>query len=135
MTSMFGRSHAAAVLIAGLIGLCTGTAGCGAADKKAATGTSRANSRDVARLVRRENSAVRKCYAAATKEHPGLQATVNVTYTVGTQGAITSVRVTGAEGAFAHCVSDTFARIQGLPILAEPTSFNQSYVFSSGPRP
>lgn len=86
----------------------------------------------VAKVIRRKNSSIRRCYEAALRNNPGLSGKVTVTFTVGTAGTITSVRVAGASGEFSTCITNKFSRIRGLPMLSTPQSFNQSYVFTKG---
>ena len=85
---------------------------------------------DVAKVIRRKNSSVRRCYEAALRNNPGLSGKVTVSFTVGTAGTVTTVRVAGASGEFASCIESKFKRIRGLPLLSTPQSFNQSYVFT-----
>ena len=87
----------------------------------------------VAKVIRRKNSSIRRCYQAALRTQPGLSGNVTVTFTVGTAGLITSARVAGATGGLAACISEEFLRVRGLPMLASPQSFNQSYVFTNHP--
>lgn len=86
----------------------------------------------VAKVIRRKNSAIRRCYEAALRNNPSLSGKVQVQFTVGTAGTITRVNVIGAAGEFASCIESKFTRIRGLPLLTSPQSFNQSYVFTKG---
>lgn len=93
-------------------------------------GGSGAGKSGVAKVIRRKNSAVRRCYEAALRNNPGLSGKVSVQFTVGTAGTITRVNVIGAGGEFATCIKSKFTRIRGLPLLTSPQSFTQSYVFT-----
>ncbi|GEM_PF-1490005 len=93
-------------------------------------GGSGSNKGDVAKVIRRKNSSVRRCYEAALRSNPNLSGKVTVSFTVGTAGTVTSVRVAGAAGEFANCIKKKFKRIRGLPLLTTPQSFAQSYVFT-----
>ncbi len=84
----------------------------------------------VSRVIRRKNSAIRRCYEAALRNNPSLSGKVKVQFTVGTAGTITRVNVIGASGEFASCIKKKFARVRGLPLLSSPQSFSQSYVFT-----
>ena len=87
---------------------------------------------DVAKVVSRKNSAVQKCYEQALRDNPDVGGKVKVTFTVGTEGTVTDVSVSGATGGFADCIKAKFESIRGLPVLASPQTFGQSYVFSKG---
>jgi len=86
----------------------------------------------VAKVIRRKNSSIRRCYEAALRQNPGLSGKVKVQFTVGTAGTVTRVNVIGAGGDFAGCIKSKFSRIRGLPLLSSPQSFTQSYVFTKG---
>jgi outer membrane biosynthesis protein TonB len=93
-------------------------------------GGSGAGKSGVAKVIRRKNSAVRRCYEAALRNNPSLSGKVSVQFTVGTAGTVTRVNVIGAAGQFATCIKSKFTRIRGLPLLTSPQSFSQSYVFT-----
>ena len=93
-------------------------------------GGSGAGKSGVAKVIRRKNSAVRRCYEAALRSNPALSGKVSVQFTVGTAGTITRVNVIGAAGEFESCIRSKFTRIRGLPLLSSPQSFTQSYVFT-----
>jgi outer membrane biosynthesis protein TonB len=85
---------------------------------------------EVAKVIARKNSAVQQCYERALRDNPDEGGKVKVSFTVGTAGTVTDVNVSGASGGFADCIKNKFTAIRGLPLLASPQSFNQSYVFS-----
>ncbi len=85
---------------------------------------------EVAKVISRKNSAVQQCYERALRDNPDEGGKVKVSFTVGTAGTVTDVSVSGASGGFADCIKNKFTAIRGLPLLASPQSFNQSYVFS-----
>ncbi len=87
---------------------------------------------DVAKVVSRKNSAVQRCYEQALRDNPDVGGKVKVTFTVGTEGTITDVSISGASGSFADCIKSKFESIRGLPTLSSPQTFGQSYVFSKG---
>ena len=87
---------------------------------------------DVAKVISRKNSAVQRCYEAALRDNPEEGGKVKVSFTVGTAGTVTDVSVSGASGGFSECIKNKFMGIRGLPLLAAPQSFNQSYVFTKG---
>jgi len=87
---------------------------------------------DVAKVISRKNSAVQRCYEQALRDNPDVGGKVKVTFTVGTEGTITDVSVSGASGSFAECIKAKFEAIRGLPTLSSPQTFGQSYVFSKG---
>ncbi len=95
-----------------------------------ALGGSGSNKGEIAKVIARKNSAVRRCYETALRSNPGLSGKVQVNFTVGTAGTVTNVNVMGASGEFADCIKTKFSRIRGLPLLPAPQSFNQSYVFT-----
>ena len=84
----------------------------------------------VARVIARKQSAVRRCYEAALRNDPSLHGKVSVRFVIGTAGTVTAVTVQGANGEFQGCIERKFRAIRGLPILAAPTPFRQSYVFT-----
>ncbi len=88
------------------------------------------NKDQVARVLRRKNAAVRRCYESALRSDPSLGGKVRVSFVVGTAGTVTSVRIVGASGEFARCIETKFRRIRGLPALSSPASFTQAYVFT-----
>ncbi len=85
---------------------------------------------DVGKVIARKAGAVKQCYEGALRDNPDIGGKVKVSFTVGTAGTVTDVNVSGAEGGFADCIKGKFMGIRGLPILASPSSFSQSYVFS-----
>ncbi len=85
---------------------------------------------DVAKVISRKTSAVQQCYERALRDNPEEGGKVKVSFTVGTAGTVTDVTVSGASGTFSDCIKNKFTAIRGLPLLASPQSFNQSYVFS-----
>ena len=87
---------------------------------------------DVAKIIGRKNSAVQRCYEQALRDNPDTGGKVKVTFTVGTEGTITDVSISGATGGFADCIKAKFEAIRGLPTLPAPQTFGQSYVFSKG---
>lgn len=87
---------------------------------------------DVAKVVSRKNSAVQRCYEQALRDNPDTGGKVKVTFTVGTEGTVTDVSISGASGGFADCIKSKFESIRGLPQLSSPQTFGQSYVFSKG---
>ncbi len=87
---------------------------------------------DVAKIISRKNSAVQRCYEQALRDNPDTGGKVKVTFTVGTEGTITDVSISGASGGFADCIKAKFEAIRGLPTLPSPQTFGQSYVFSKG---
>lgn len=90
------------------------------------------NKAEVAKVVSRKNSAVQRCYEEALRDNPDEGGKVKVTFTVGTEGTITDVSVSGASGKFSDCIKAKFSAIRGLPLLTSPQTFSQSYVFSKG---
>lgn len=90
------------------------------------------NKAEVGKVVSRKNSAVQRCYEEALRDNPDEGGKVKVTFTVGTEGTITDVSVSGASGKFADCIKAKFSAIRGLPLLPSPQTFSQSYVFSKG---
>lgn len=97
-----------------------------------ALGGSGSNKGDIAKVIARKNSAVRRCYETALRSNPSLSGKVSVNFTVGTAGTVTNVNVLGASGEFSDCIKTKFSRIRGLPLLPTPQSFTQSYVFNKG---
>lgn len=93
-------------------------------------GGSGSNKEQIAKVISRKNSAVRRCYENGLRTNPNLSGKVTVNFTVGTAGTVTNVSVLGASGEFADCIKNKFSRIRGLPLLPTPQSFNQSYVFT-----
>ncbi len=87
---------------------------------------------EIKKMIARKNSAVQRCYEEALRDNPGEGGKVKVTFTVGTEGTVTDVSVSGASGKFADCIKAKFSSIRGLPDLASPQTFSQSYVFSKG---
>jgi outer membrane biosynthesis protein TonB len=87
---------------------------------------------DVAKAISRKNQAVQRCYEQALRDNPDVGGKVKVTFTVGTAGTVTDVSVSGAVGAFGDCIKSKFTAIRGLPLLPNPQSFSQSYVFTKG---
>ncbi len=87
---------------------------------------------EVGKVISRKNSAVQQCYERALRDNPEEGGKVKVSFTVGTAGTVTDVSVSGASGGFSDCIKNKFMAIRGLPILASPQSFNQSYVFTQG---
>ncbi len=87
---------------------------------------------EVKKMIARKNSAVQRCYEDALRENPSEGGKVKVTFTVGTEGTVTDVSVSGASGKFADCIKAKFSSIRGLPELTSPQTFSQSYVFSKG---
>lgn len=87
---------------------------------------------EVKKMIARKNSAVQRCYEDALRENPSEGGKVKVTFTVGTEGTVTDVSVSGASGKFAECIKAKFSSIRGLPELTSPQTFSQSYVFSKG---
>lgn len=87
---------------------------------------------EIARVIQRKNSAVQRCYEQALRDNPDVGGKVKVTFTVGTAGTITDVSVSGAQGAFEECIKVKFTSIRGLPPLASPQTFSQSYIFQKG---
>ena len=90
------------------------------------------NKAEVGKVVSRKNSAVQRCYEEALRDNPDEGGKVKVTFTVGTEGTVTDVSVSGASGKFSDCIKARFSAIRGLPLLASPQTFSQSYVFSKG---
>ena len=87
---------------------------------------------DVAKVISRKNSAVQRCYERALRDNPDEIRKVKVSFTVGTEGTITEVEVSsGLSADFAACIKSRFVTVRGLPILASPQKFTQSYVFTS----
>jgi hypothetical protein len=86
----------------------------------------------VARVVSRKQAAVRRCYETALRDDPNLNGKVNIRFVLGTAGTVTDVDVTGASGGLQECIRSVFANLRGLPVLKEPRTFHQSYVFSKG---
>lgn len=84
----------------------------------------------IAKKVAGRAAAVKACYEAALRDNPDVSGKVKVSFTVGTAGTITDVTVSGAEGGFKDCIEGKFRSIRGLPILAVPKQFNQSFVFT-----
>ncbi len=87
---------------------------------------------EVGKVVSRKNSAVQRCYEEALRDNPDEGGKVKVTFTVGTEGTVTDVSVSGASGKFSDCIRSKFSAIRGLPLLPSPQTFSQSYVFSKG---
>jgi outer membrane biosynthesis protein TonB len=87
---------------------------------------------EIAKVIRRKNRAIQRCYEAALRDNPNVGGKVGVSFVVGTAGTVTTVRVSGATGGFKSCIESKFKRIRGLPQLPAPQTFNQSYVFSKG---
>ncbi len=87
---------------------------------------------EVSKVVARKNSAVQRCYEEALRDNPDEGGKVKVTFTVGTEGTVTDVSISGASGKFGDCIRNKFMAIRGLPMLASPQTFSQSYVFSKG---
>ena len=87
---------------------------------------------EVSKVVARKNSAVQRCYEEALRDSPDEGGKVKVTFTVGTEGTVTDVSISGASGKFGDCIRNKFTAIRGLPMLASPQTFSQSYVFSKG---
>ncbi len=85
---------------------------------------------NIAKKVAGRAAAVKACYEAALRDNPDVSGKVKVSFTVGTAGTITDVTVSGAEGGFRDCIESKFRSIRGLPILAAPKQFNQSFVFT-----
>jgi outer membrane biosynthesis protein TonB len=85
---------------------------------------------EIAKVIRRKNRAIQRCYEAALRENPNVGGKVAVSFVVGTAGTVTSVRVSGATGSFQSCIVNKFKRIRGLPRLPAAQTFNQSYVFT-----
>lgn len=83
----------------------------------------------VSQVIARKSSAIRRCYEAELRSNANLQAKVVVSFTVGTAGTITQVRIMGATGKLASCIESKFMRIRGLPILTAPQPFKQTYIF------
>ena len=90
------------------------------------------NKAEVGKVVSRKNSAVQRCYEEALRDNPDEGGKVKVTFTVGTEGTVTDVSVSGASGKFSDCIKAKFSAIRGLPLLPAPQTFSQSYVFSKG---
>lgn len=90
------------------------------------------NKAEVGKIVSRKNSAVQRCYEEALRDNPDEGGKVKVTFTVGTEGTVTDVSVSGASGKFSDCIKSKFSAIRGLPLLPSPQTFSQSYVFSKG---
>ena len=90
------------------------------------------NKAEVGKVVSRKNSAVQRCYEEALRDNPDEGGKVKVTFTVGTEGTVTDVSVSGASGKFSDCIKARFTAIRGLPLLPSPQTFSQSYVFSKG---
>ena len=84
----------------------------------------------VARVIARKQSAVRRCYEAALRNDPTLHGKVTVRFVVGSAGTVTEVTALGANGDFQACIERKFRAIRGLPMLTTPASFRQSYVFT-----
>ncbi len=88
------------------------------------------NKAGVAKVIRRKNSSIRRCYEAALRCNPGLSGKVAVYFTVGTAGTIDAVRIAGVTGGLARCIAKKLQRIRGLPMLAVDENYSQSYVFT-----
>ncbi len=90
----------------------------------------------IAKKISARSGAIQACYEAALRDNPDLGGKVKVKFTVGTAGTVTDVTVSGAEGAFKDCIEGKFKSVRGLPILAAPQEFSQSFVFQrNGPPP
>ena len=85
---------------------------------------------DIAKKVASKAGAVKACYEAALRDNPDVSGKVKVSFTVGTAGTVTDVTVSGADGGFKDCIEGKFKAIRGLPILAAPKQFSQSFVFT-----
>ena len=84
---------------------------------------------DVAKAVTARAPALKACYEQALRDTPQLAGKVTVQFTVGANGAVTGVAVSGADGPFASCITNKFAAIHGLPAQAEPRTYSQMFVF------
>ncbi len=85
---------------------------------------------DIAKKVASRAAAVKACYESALRDNPDVSGKVKVSFTVGTAGTVTDVTVSGADGGFKDCIEGKFKSIRGLPILAAPKQFSQSFVFT-----
>lgn len=83
----------------------------------------------VGKVITRKSTAVKRCYETALRDNPTVSGKVIIRFTVGTAGTVTDADVRGATGAFADCIRGVFLTARGLPLLASPRSFTQSYIF------
>ncbi len=85
----------------------------------------------IARKIAGRARQVKACYEAVLRENPNEGGKIRVNFTVGTAGTVTQVQVVGAVGMLAECIEAKFLAIRGLPILAEPKPFNQTFLLAN----
>lgn len=96
----------------------------------AAPSPSDAEGPKVAKKVAGRTATVKGCYESAIRADVNTPAKVQVSFTVGTQGAITQVEVEGAGGTFKTCIEKALFAVTGLPMLPAPRTFRQSFTFA-----
>ena len=88
---------------------------------------------EVARMIKRKNSAVQRCFEMALRDDPDVGNKVKVTFTVGTEGTVTEADIAGVVvGPLSDCIQAKYMAIRGFPLLPAPQSFSQSYLFTRG---
>lgn len=90
---------------------------------------------DFQRYFSRKSNEIRRCYEASLCLEASPKSKVVVDCTVGTEGRVTDVTVTGAGAALSQCIQIVFQKSKGLPLLPAPIHVKQVYVFSEGDSP
>lgn len=87
----------------------------------------------IARQVKRNLTAIQRCYEAEIKRAPGLQGKITVRFTVGASGRVTEVEIdedTVRSGALARCIEHRFRSWSFGAHDGEECTFSHPFVFA-----